>query len=149
MASGGLIDALFKASFDMIITDFELLELVSPPGSDLIGRGLTKRELSPDELIEHLQLTRIYRRPSPEDLSLLVVAKRENMLLITDDKALRLASEAEGIEVHGTLWILDQLVALGVVESEHAYRALRAMEEAGGRFPSHEVAKRKQQWTTP
>ena len=45
------------------------------------------------------------------DCSVLFLAVKLDAMLISGDKALRNAGKARQVEVHGTLWIMDQLVA--------------------------------------
>ncbi len=39
-----------------------------------------------------------------------MLAMQEGSLLLTGGKALRKAASQEGVEVHGTLWLLDAMV---------------------------------------
>lgn len=75
-------------------------------------------------------------------MATLVVARAEDGILVTGDGALRDAAETEGIEVHGTLWIVDALVDTGTVAPPEAARALQLMMEADRRLPEDEVNQR-------
>ena len=52
----------------------------------------------------------------------------------------------EGVVVHGTLWVLDATVRLGVVSPVQAAQALEQMLERGSRLPQTERQKRLRQW---
>jgi predicted nucleic acid-binding protein len=54
---------------------------------------------------------------------------------LTGDAALRQAARDHGVEVHGTLWIVEQLVRAGILSAVRARTAFDAMREAGSRLP--------------
>ena len=58
--------------------------------------------------------------------------------LLTGDRHLRAAAEQEGVPVHGTLWLLDEMVRLAVVSPRLAAQALERMLERGSRLPLDE-----------
>jgi hypothetical protein len=50
------------------------------------------------------------------------------------------------VEVRGTLWLLDQMIAFEVLDGPGAAAALGSMLSAGRRLPSAESARRIQTW---
>ena len=44
------------------------------------------------------------------DHSALALAMQEKCPLLTGDKDLRTAAKSEGVEVHGTVWIIEELL---------------------------------------
>ena len=67
-------------------------------------------------------------------------------MLITGDNNLRTAGEEQGVEVHGTLWLLDQLHANGHLPDSAAHNALKRMVDEGSWLPKEEVQKRLTRW---
>ena len=62
---------------------------------------------------------------SEADISVLYLAETEKAKLLSGDKQLRKLALKNEIEVHGTLWILQELVAAGVLNPlEHGYLTL-------------------------
>jgi predicted nucleic acid-binding protein len=56
-----------------------------------------------------------------------------------------IAAEA-GVEVHGTLWILDKMVCRNLISPRDAADALESMISKGSRFPRSESGRRMKQW---
>ncbi len=77
--------------------------------------------LSFDELVEVSELEReVGSKAKFNDCSVLFLAVKLDAMLISGDKALRKAGADRGIEVHGTLWIFDQLVDSGIMPGNMA-----------------------------
>lgn len=127
---------------DLILAE----EVLSVSASRLREMGITERPLSGEELSRIPELSASYPRPSPKDLSLLVVAREDGGTLITGDGALRDAASSEGLPVRGLLWVLDQLVEEGITSEPRAASALQEMLKAGSRLPASAVEKRLRRW---
>lgn len=143
---GSLLASAFALPDEWATTDLVLAETKRPDADVLRGLGLAVVGLGPEALEEVVALSGTYAGPTPQDLSALLVAKTEGAVLLTGDRALREAAEAEGVEVHGTLWVLDRMVKLGVVTPADAAAGLRAMAASDRRLPRAEVAKRLRTW---
>lgn len=52
---------------------------------------------------------------------------------------MRTLAESEGREVHGTIWLVEQMVTAGVIKPKRARQAYDAMRKAGRRLPWEEV----------
>ena len=84
-----------------------------------------------------------------EDCAAFVYARVHSGILLTGDKPLRTFAQSQHLAVHGTLWVLDQLVETWQVLSPAAgHRALsRIMTPAAGRrLPATECATRLERW---
>ena len=79
-------------------------------------------------------------------MATLVLARSEDGVLMTGDGTLRDAARAEGIEVHGTLWVVDHLVHTETVRPNEAAHALQLMMEGDRRLPPAEVNRRIREW---
>ena len=146
LLEGGLIEALAHLSFDCVIPDVVLHELSETTRQRLQTYGIAEQELSPAQIQEVLDLAARYPRPSRTDLFALVLARSLGTILLTGDRQLRAAAAAEGVEVHGTLWLLDQMVTEGVIPTREAAVALEQMRAGDRRLPENEVAERLQRW---
>lgn len=91
-------------------------------------------------------LAAVHRRPSVNDLFAFVVARAEGAMLLTGDGALRELAESEGMAVHGTLWMLDELVRRAVVRPEQAADGLERIIKYGRRLPERECRRRIRRW---
>ena len=67
--------------------------------------------------------------------------------LLTGDRNLRDFAMAEGIAVHGTLWLLDELVVCRIITPFEAKTSLEAMQRSGSRLPHDEVLNRLRLWS--
>ena len=83
--------------------------------------------------ISHLR--RKYEGPDAADLSALVLAKGERLLLVTRDGPLAEAAKTENVAVRDTLWLLRKLVASGVLSASDAATALETMQKKRVRRP--------------
>ena len=54
--------------------------------------------------------------------------------------------EELGVEVHGTLWVLDQLVETGLISRAEACVGLQRIVDAGSFLPEEEVTVRLTRW---
>lgn len=84
---------------------------------------------------------------SLEDASALYLAVREKGVLLTGDNDLRKAAENRKIEVHGLLWIFDELVTRGrVLQSVAAERLEKLCSQGTCRLPKQDCNQRIKKW---
>lgn len=114
---------------------------------NLLEFGLSSVELLGDQVREVEELISIYSNPSFPDISALVIAKYLNCTILTSDRDLRTAADSEGVPVHGTIWLLDQLVEkFHYLAPQQGARAIKTMLEKGRRLPEKECEKRIRKW---
>jgi len=128
------------------MADLAFVELQSLNGGRLLELGLRLLELDEDGIEEVLALGQKYRGPKRADLASLVNCKREGVSLLTGDASLRKAAENEGVEVHGLIWILDQLVQMGCLAKKQAALSLGKIVAANDRLPKGEIRHRLRIW---
>jgi predicted nucleic acid-binding protein len=144
--AGGLLDELFRLPFRLLTADAIVTELQVPDGQELAGQGLAIGELSSAQVLEVYQLAGRYRRVSTNDLFALVLARSLHATLLTSDGHLIKAAQEQGVTVHGTLWILDQLVRAGLITPPAAAEGLQRMLATGSRLPHTECRRRLEKW---
>lgn len=144
---GNLLDNVFELDARWMIPDLVGRELGADRKELLVEWGLEVRSLTGDEVEAVVRLNETYSAPSRTDMATLVVTWAEEGILVTGDGALRAAADAEDIEVHGSLWVVDGLVDTGTVELPEAARALQLMMEADRRLPEDEVNRRIYNWS--
>jgi predicted nucleic acid-binding protein len=142
----GLLDALFALPFTFVSTDFVVGELNHPEPAGLMERGLVVEVLPPEVVEQLFGLMAAHGNSSLADVSCYLVAKTQGMPLLTGDGRLRKQAAKDGVLVHGALWLLDQLVAHGLIATAHAAAAIQAMLNAGARLPQAECAHRLAAW---
>jgi hypothetical protein len=131
-----------------MVPDVVIQELIldTPSGKSLVAHGVTVMPLPGDLILEVYNLRAVYRRPSVPDLSALVPARSRGLVLLTGDSRLREAAENEGLVVHGTLWLVERMVAYSVVDGAGAADALERMLANGRRLPAGETRRRIESW---
>jgi rRNA-processing protein FCF1 len=144
--AGGIIHEAFQLPLRFIAPDVVIAELQAPDGRALVSLGLQQEELAGDEVRLVIQLASRYPAPSRVDLFALALAKARGAVLLTGDRHLRKAAEQEKVPVHGTLWILDELVRQRIVTPQKAARALEKMRAKGSRLPRAECERRLKKW---
>lgn len=144
--SGNIFAVLAHPSLALCTTDFIIDDIDEPTSTDLEAAGITISSLDGTQIARLSELTALYRKPSFADLSALALAEHDKSILLTGDSDLRSAAEDLGIEVHGTIWILDHLVSVDALTKPAASMALEAMADSNRRLPSLIVKRRLSAW---
>jgi predicted nucleic acid-binding protein len=141
MEAGGLLRLMFRLDFRFAVPDvlFEMELREHHPG--LARFGLRRMELSGDSVryVETLASDARAKGVGRYDLFALALARQENCLLLTGDTLMRTLAEDEGREVHGTLWLVGQMVEARVIVARQTEAAYERMRRAGRRLPWEEV----------
>jgi hypothetical protein len=67
-------------------------------------------------------------------------------LVISGDNKLRKHCEKKGLEVHGLIWVFDQIVALELITKIIAVEKLEKLMSYNDRLPADEILKRLKKW---
>jgi hypothetical protein len=132
---GGLIAPMFSLDFRFVVPDILFFEELEERHSYLLEMGLTASELDEAMVMRVAKLAAQYPRPSRNDLFALVLAAKEDCPLLTGDKDLKLAADAENVEVRGTLWLVNEMVRTGKISVNVARGAYQRMRALGRRLP--------------
>ena len=113
----------------------------------LLSLGLQLAEATEDEFMCAITFQNRYVELSLYDAFALSIAKARGWTLLTGDMPLRKAAIKEGVEVHGTIWVYDQLKAQGKVTEDEYENVINELIEAVRigkcRLPIAELIKRK------
>ena len=113
--------------------------------SSLLNYGLQRTELLEEEYILAVNYTEKYPHISSYDAFALAIAKHRGIILLSGDGALRKAAQAEGVEVHGTIWVVDLLKEQRKIEREEYREILQALADHCGKgvfLPLDELRRR-------
>ncbi len=124
-----LLELLFKLPYEIVVPDTLYAEELSSEHAHLIDLGLEQRPLSGKQVDQAYRMQVVYREPSLNDLFALVLAKSLDCPLATGDRRLRAAAQTEGLELLGTLSLLERLFTqslLDVVGLQQAYQRMKA-----------------------
>ena len=106
--------------------------------------------ISGEELTEIAKLQLSKPKLSEQDCSAFFQAKTKGGTLITSDKNLRKYATEEAVEVHGHLWIFDEMVEAATISPQRASEKLTELcEKVNPRLnlPSNECKKRHSSWS--
>jgi len=138
---GNLTPFIFRLPYEIAVPDI-LYELeLRERHSRLLELGLKVKNLTAESLKKTESLTQQYHRPSIMDHSALALAIQEKCPLLTGDKDLRIAAKKEGVEVHGTIWIVEKLLDQKLIQHPQAKVSFDTMKVNGSRLPWGEVEK--------
>ena len=73
-------------------------------------------------------------------------AKKNSYTLLTGDRKLRNASLIDGVEVHGIIYVIDQLVEEGILAKRIAISKLKQLGTSNPRLPKDEIEQRIRLW---
>jgi predicted nucleic acid-binding protein len=125
---GNLLQRIFRLPCRFSVTDSLIDEFHNPPFRVLEELGLCFESLSSEEMAEIPVLMERYPKPSFYDISVMVLAKARNTVLITGDEALRHAATDNGVDCRGTCWLIDYLASeflITYAEAIAAYNVIR------------------------
>jgi predicted nucleic acid-binding protein len=141
MNTGGLLRLMFRFDATFAVPDVLFEEELRTDHPELLRLGLKLLELRGDTVAYAGRLVEKYRSlgASINDLVALALASQEKCPLLTGDGRLRTAGQTEGIDVHGTLWLIEEMVKAGTITVKQGEAGYAKMREAGRRLPWDEV----------
>jgi hypothetical protein len=147
---GSLLDDLFGLPMEFAVPDllFER-ELRGELGDRLLDLGLRVEELDPTELSRATAVTREHKRLSTADTFAFAIAESRGWGLLTGDGGLRTLADANAVEVHGVLWICDQMETASVPRPRLHSGLTAISAHPRCRLPPDEVATRLARYSPP
>ncbi|WP_303909263.1 DUF3368 domain-containing protein [Thiohalomonas denitrificans] len=132
MEVGGLLEAIFRLDETFAVPDVLYSEELEEHHPELPTLGLQVMQLGEGGVSAAMALVQMYSGPSVNDLFALELARENNCPLLIGDRALRKAAEQEGVQLHGILWLVEQMIRNGIVPLERAEQAYKECETGGG-----------------
>ncbi len=139
---GGLIAPMFSLGYEIGVPDVLFQEELDAQHGYLTGHGLAVMTLDSTAVARVAELANKHRRTSRNDLFALVLAERAECSLLSGDAALRRAAEAEGVPVHGTLWLVEEMIRQKKITFQVARGAYAQMQQQGRRLPWYSAEQR-------
>jgi predicted nucleic acid-binding protein len=145
LRKASLLDAFLKLPYEILIPNTlfeeELLKFTGAQKTALIRGGLKVMDLPGERVLRAQQVVRGAPQLSIHDGFAFALAETHaGCILLTGDGSLRTLAAAHDIEVHGVLWVVDEIHAhsLGIAASLHAALLLLA-EDPAVRLPHREL----------
>ena len=144
---GDLLTAFVELPYQLIVPlpvrHHEILDFSDNQWRALEAAGLTTYDLTPDEVGRAFVLKERYPALSANDCFCHVTAETHTGILLTGDNRLREIATQNGLEVHGVLWIIDELLSAQACSTCILKRALHAWQRDETVFlPDTEIATR-------
>lgn len=141
METGGLLAPMFRLAYRFAVPDVLYEEELREHHPRVIRLGLGKMELRAEGVayVGRLSAEATRRGIGRNDLFALALSRQEDCMLLTGDARLRTLAEEEGRYVHGTIWLVTELVRAGRIRLPRARRAFEEMRAASRRLPWAEV----------
>ena len=141
----GLLGDFFLLPFEISTVDFVIRELKKTGQKDAVmafeaRRKLTIVKFSIAEIEDIYYLQRAAcGNISYQDCTIWFCAKKYSACILTGDKALTKNARADHIEVHGLLYVLDQIVQNGIAPPELVADKLEELAGDNKRLPEDTV----------
>jgi hypothetical protein len=147
----GLFDLWFQTGIETHTTDFIRAELKKGGHVQALAYfasgQVREHRLTFEEITAVSELEReIGSKAKFNDCSVLFLALKLDAMLLSGDKPLRKAGNERLIEVHGTLWIFDQLVEQKLLPPGIAAAKLEHLRSLDRFFPEAECHSRLKKW---
>lgn len=146
LRKASLLDAFLRLPYELLIPDTlfeeELLKFSPAQKKSLLRGGLKVVELPGDGVLRARQIVREFAHLSIHDGFAYALAEScPGCILLTGDGSLRALARRQKMEVHGVLWVIDELHVHAISATETLLKALQSMaKDQTVRLPQRELA---------
>ena len=141
-----LLDAFLRLPYELLIPNTlfeeELLKFSAAQKKALLRGGLKVVDLPGESVLRARQVARELPHLSIHDgFAYALAESRPGCILLTGDGPLRAFARRQKIEVHGVLWVIDELHAHAISAAGTLFSALQALaSDPTVRLPPEELA---------
>ena len=145
LRKASLLDAFLTLPYEILIPNTlfedELLKFTSAQKKSLLRGGLKVMDLPGERVLRAQQVVRRAPQLSIHDGFVFALAETHTgCILLTGDGSLRTLATAHDIEVHGILWVVDEIHAHRLVTAASLHTALLVLaEDKAVRLPQREL----------
>ena len=146
--SVGLLEEMCRLPYEIHTVDFVVAEIADADQrrifDELVARGeISVDGFTADEVIEIVEEhSSVSGNLSIPDCSVCYFARKHNVPMLTGDRRLRRYAEEQSIEVHGILFIFDELVKHDIISTSMAADRLEELFAINARLPKAEIRDR-------
>ena len=143
----GALPEFFSLDYEICTTVFVIQEILPSPQKEMVetfirAKKLTVFGFSEEEVEEITNLNTGRNLKRFTDKSLIWKSLHLNCPILTGDKKMREVGEKMGLEVHGSIWIIDELMDKNLISNDKAVTLLEQLLLANSWLPRHEIEKR-------
>lgn len=148
----GLLEEMCRLPYEIHTVDFVVAEIADADQrrifDELVDRGeIYVDGFTADEVIEIVEEhSSVSGNLSIPDCSVCYFARKHNVPMLTGDRRLRRYAEEQSIEVHGILFIFDELVRHDIISTSMAADRLEELFAINARLPKAEIRDRINRW---
>ena len=142
----GALPEFFGLDYKICTTVFVIQEIKQSDQKEAIevfvqAKELTVIEFDSDEIgeIEEFKTSKNFKGIT--DKSVLWKSVKLNCPLLTGDRKLRSEAENQGVEVHGTIWVIEKLVEKNLINLARGVHLLESLKQVNASLPSDEIDK--------
>lgn len=146
LRKASLLEAFLRLPYEWLIPDTlfeeELLKFSPAQKRSLLGGGLKLMELPGEGVERAREIVRQFPHLSVHDgFAFALAESRPGSILLTGDGPLRAFARRRKIEVHGVLWVVDELHVHSVSTAGALHASLQVLaKDPTVRLPPHEFA---------
>lgn len=142
----GALPEFFSLDYEICTTVFVIQEIKQSDQKEAIEVFVQAKELSviefdSDEIIEIEEFITSKNFKGITDKSVLWKSVKLNCPLLTGDRKLRSEAENQGVEVHGTIWVIERLVEKNLISLAKGVHLLVTLKQANSSLPFDEIDK--------
>lgn len=145
LRKASLLDAFLSLPYEICIPNTlfeeELLKFTAAQKEALVEGGLKVIDIPGPGVLRAQEVIRAKPRLSIHDgFAFALAESHQESILVTGDGGLKALATRHGIEVHGLLWVVDQIHTHGLQTATALATALRVLEQdASVRLPRREL----------
>jgi predicted nucleic acid-binding protein len=141
-----VLPEFFALELEIHTTDFVYNEIIhSVQKSEFAIFERSKKlhiiKITPEEEDDIRAMKLIRTNKSFPDRTVLWKAKQFNCALLTCDRTLRKEAEGHGLEVRGSIWVINELISNGIISKTKGIELLKHMKLVNPRLPVEEIDK--------
>jgi len=143
----GALPEFFSLDYDICTTVFVIEEIKPSFQRELIdtfirAKKLTVFEFTGEDIEEVVNFDIVNGLKRFTDKSVIWKSVKLNCPMLTGDKKMREIAENIGIEVHGSVWVIDKLINSDLISTEKAIELLEQLLKTNSWLPRNEIERR-------
>jgi len=143
----GALPEFFSLDYDICTTVFVIEEIKPSVQRELIdtflrAKKLTVFEFTGEDIEEVVNFDNVKGLKRFTDKSVIWKSVQLNCPMLTGDKKMKEVAEKLGIEVHGSIWVIDELIYNKLITQAKAIQLLELLIVTNSWLPRNEIEKR-------
>jgi predicted nucleic acid-binding protein len=143
----GALPEFFSLEYEICTTVFVIQEILSSPQKETVETFIRAKKLivfgfSIEEVEEVINFNTGRDLKRFTDKSVIWKSLQLKCPMLTSDRKMREVAEKMGLEVHGSIWIIDELIGNNLISTEKARILLEQLQLTDSWLPKDEIEKR-------